>query len=110
MNSQIIADYLKCVVANRFTLLGLVGLASGIGNEALLGPSAYATASMYAGSILLGATTGGYGTYRIYQKTKKHIRRTGRIVPEFRENIPSFYCDNVGFKLASKEAGLENRL
>ena len=97
-------DYLRCVVANRFCLLGIILVLCGLCNYRF-GPvedikmflSFMATE---AGFMFLGATGFGVETFRAYRRTKNHIQRFGKVGDDF---YYKSYCGKSGYKLAIKE-------
>lgn len=110
---QSLGDYTKCVVANKFTLIGYVGLITlpisyfvqketGVDLSDL---NVYLSLTGFGGFFV---TFGGNGTLRAYKRTKKHIERYHTIHDNFMVKSSREYCVRVGMQLAAKEAGLEN--
>ena len=104
-------EYLRCLVANRFAGSSMVGLASCV-------TTAMATDTLQTFSLvgtactLVIATSTGFGkqTYDSYKTMQKHTGRHQDIEPRFQEKLSDLYCDQAGYRLAAKEAGLEDRL
>jgi hypothetical protein len=115
-----IKDYLKCVWANKATLGGYLGLAISIG-EGVIGLncensktesvlSALCTLTSIASLQVLAVTDWGSETLTAYRKTKKYIRSFGKMKEKYNRLNENFYCENVGIRLAAREAGLEDSL
>jgi hypothetical protein len=109
---QGIKDYAKCVVANKFTLGGYIGIAL----FPLIEYAKYKTKMdiPLIGDILFltglwafNSTHGGYQTYKAYGKVKKHIKENGILDPRYKSKFSSEYCIQAGLRTAIKEAGLE---
>ena len=97
-------DYVKSVVANRFTLLGYLLLL-----VCFLMPHSITylfTPVMILAAAMLGATHAAFPTVSTYRRTKKHIRLFGRIDERFAKSLSS-YCDRIGMMMAAKEFDIE---
>ena len=116
MKTPLVADYLKCVYANKATFTGCVSLAISLALDLSITPeeSPYLTAidetASALASYLLGITWFGLDTFRTYRKSKEYIQQFGKIKESYNELKKEWYCSRVGIKLAAKEAGLESTL
>jgi hypothetical protein len=113
------SDYLKAVIANKFTLAGhLLYLGAGIAGtifpflelnnseETKYIVNTVAT-PLLIGTILEVLTDFGRDTLDAYRRTRKHIEKEGTLDPRFSKRYVS-YCDKSGERLAAREAGLED--
>ncbi len=109
-------DYLRCIVANRACLSGVIMIIVGILIYPftlffdLSGPSqlklflSLLTLVLFeVGFITLIVTAFGLSTLQAYKRTKKHIQRFGKVGDNFNYQI---YCNRVGYELAIKESGV----
>jgi len=111
-------DYLKCAIANRFTLLGFIT----IGGSVILiilrltGLFSYGPDLLFWLPVSCAITAGGLcelgtqaGRYTIwsYRRTKEHIQTTGGIDSRY-SSMYALYCNKVGVAMAAKEAGFSN--
>lgn len=103
-------DYLKCIRANRCSLVGFVLLAIFLPSTITAGIFRHwwlydlVCPPAILGFALFAVTGFGMVTLGAYRRTKKHIARFGRIDERF-EFIA--YCSDCGRYLAAKEAGIE---
>jgi len=113
-----IKDYVKCVYANKATLVGYIGaVTSGVllfhGKPESQELQGLYIASVYSlsqlSSVLLGATKFGRETFQSYRRAKKHIQEYETINTKYYDKH-KLYCDKVGVRLAAREAGLEDKL
>ena len=113
MEIKDISDYLKCIVANKVTLGSIIiGSASVIDlvlnnfNTNIPADVTYLVGSFYVGRL----TRFGRSTLRTYQRVRDHIQQVGTLDEEFSNQIPLWYCNQTGMRLATREAGLEHHL
>lgn len=107
MNVKNIWDYIKCAVANRLTLGGYI--AGGLGGTLAASDNfAYGLAPLVAANLLIVVSGAALPTLDKYQRTKAHIAQHGTIESRFGDAIPKYYCDQMGYYLAAKEANLEH--
>ena len=96
--------YLKCVIANRFTLAGYLIILSAlfflVFKEDSVRILPLIIFGLWAGLLLLMATKFGFETFDAYRSMKNHIEIKG--YPEKWHNIGP-YCTRVGLCLALKE-------
>jgi hypothetical protein len=112
------AGYLKCVVANKATLAGYVGMIAGLAGyffgTDVVGQDNRGVVefcSFYAGfgGLLTNMMTAfGMETFDAYRRTLRHIDKTGTLDERFYELYGSVYCTSKGAQLAAREAGLEH--
>jgi hypothetical protein len=113
------SGYLKCVVANKATLGGYIGMTTGVAlcSLLLLTPDsakglhdilriAGLTVGM-SGFILNAMTAFGMETYDAYQRMSRYLERTRTLDGLFYRFYNSSYGVSSGAQLAAKEVGLE---
>lgn len=111
-------DYLKCVWANKFTLVGWVLLIGALltkifflaaVNEEEMNPFYFLTVLGFAlGVCLLALTVGGIQTLDAYQRAM-YIYRRRRSISYLvsMSDEEGIYCSQVGIRLALREACAE---
>ncbi|MDA2935962.1 hypothetical protein MYX06_01985 [Patescibacteria group bacterium AH-259-L05] len=65
------------------------------------------TICFVSGLLLLAATGYGESTYDMYKRTISHIQSHGKLGKRFGRKVPHEYCDQIGFKIALKDLGIE---
>lgn len=106
-------DYIKCCIANKFTLAGyLGGFISAVASSAhYIITKDYNTSfwiaygGMLPSFIALGLTSSGLETCQEYKRTKKVIQKRGKLPNDFYRS--GEYCSRKGVELALKEYDLE---
>lgn len=117
-----LTDYLKCSYSNKALLLGYISTAAGFAYSSVAGPESSALLTktlLLAGGVGIGMSYAGASTYLSYTRARDYIKQTGNLprgIPRFIKKqklgglLSCTYCNNVGIKLALKEAGLEAKL
>ena len=114
------ADYLKCAIANKVTLVSMPSFvaSSAVAIASFNDSSNLDNLALCAAAVFVAGITGslsfftGCGLHSMYtyQRTKKHIIRYNTLDERFAAEMSDWYCDQTGLKLAAKEAGLEHLL
>ncbi len=97
-------DYLKCIVANRFTLAGCVLVVIGFLAPEIPPWLGFILVSFGGGNI--GGTHFGIPTLIAYRRTKADIARRWTINGAYLTRYKD-YCGRCGVRLAAKEAGIQ---
>ncbi len=110
---QGIKDYAKCVYANKFTLVGALGMiSSGILLSFVeMSPEKFNNFINYVVSpsfVLLCTTAAGAETFIAYRRIKNHIEKYTVLDEKIIDAFSKSYCTRAGLKLAVREIGLEN--
>ena len=116
-----VRSFIAGSVGNRVYLLGKVLLVGGIvsasHNEKMI-MDPYQFMAVSSGALFCASTFCGYGTRKLYNRTREHIRRFGKLNPKFVKNVirrsqqdyPGFdlligYCQEQGAYLAARDMG-----
>lgn len=93
--------YLRCFIANRFSLLGgiclLAALVPAVGT--------YRLHFFLAGFLLQVITVFGYQTYKIYLSTYRVLKQHGYVRQKYVNVYQREYCCRVGYRLAVCDFG-----
>ncbi|KKS37446.1 MAG: hypothetical protein A3G49_04225 [Candidatus Sungbacteria bacterium RIFCSPLOWO2_12_FULL_41_11] len=115
-------EYICCVIANRFTLLGYVSLiilivVLAINTFWLDLFHAYTETFIgviillfFAACFLLMATGFGFLTYDYFKRTLKIIKHRGHLPNDLKNYESQPYCVSVGIRLALQQAGMNDLL
>lgn len=102
--------YIKCLVANKVTLAGILLLVFGFFVKSLSGSEELFN---LLGGVLMSlsiwplmVTLAGFDTYLTYKRVSKIIAEKG--IGAIDSINPRFYCNKCGYKLAIKEAKKRN--
>ena len=94
--------YLRCAVANRFTLVGYVMLTTAAVMMCVLPGREVPTALLWIGYGFLASTSYGLETYQAYRRVLQSADRFGeadeRVVDRYH-----VYCGRTGARLAQKD-------
>jgi len=108
----LIADYIKCAAANRYTLYGMAAISTSIISSAFdhhLG-SHLENLLMITGTSCALVTELGLSTLRSYLHFKKRLS-AGQEIPDSRQDlihqVGRYYCYRRGVELAAREIGDE---
>ena len=114
-----IRDYIKCSIANKFTLTGYLAPFVALGSEVARQITQPDNVELLIAEGLLvlysfgalRATDLGKDTVRSYRVSREDIRLHGRVTSSLADRYNrAEYCFKRGFELAIREAGLERRL
>jgi hypothetical protein len=90
--------YLRCLVANRIALCGVLLLIS----SRFVHSVPQAVFVFIFGLAMAGCTRFGLDTVRTYKRIMKHYDEFGSLDPRYEDRY-HLYCDTVAIKLARKD-------
>jgi hypothetical protein len=98
--------YLRCVVANRATLAGIMFLILALVPHL---PSPIVSMTCAIGFALLTMTRAGRDTYASYQKVARHYKTHQYFGDRFVDTTRRApYCNRCGYRLALKDLGMSD--
>ena len=110
---NIIKNYVKCSIANKYALLGYVSLMGSmflnLDELDIKNQDKWKYGLHLLSSITLIMSRAGLGTLKHYLRAKEFIQRSERNNPRY-ESGEMPYCERVGWNLAIKESKLEKSL